>query len=243
MHSLLGLKCPCYSKHHVLSYGSGKVEKEDTKVHLEQRLNPYQKELMREKPDLIEVPSFIVDMKDWSRFTWTGTNFNGGRVGKYAVNVSYGPNVSGMHVSDTFIKRIKAIVTDSTGLVVSLKKSLQPTKTSFGTGSFIDFTFSGAPKAVQFAVLSPSFSDVRRDVFRVFVDGELVKGGEFTYGDEVTYIANTFMPTRYTADYHGHSDVLFNIRREQIQKVRVEFSNAARNSTGGRLALSDILVK
>jgi hypothetical protein len=235
MHNILGLKCSCYNRQRQRSYISGEVEK-GKPVQFTPVLDPYIKEAMRKKPTFVEesAPKFIPDWKNWNRFVWSPNNFYGGQLGGFNMKVTY-ENVEGCRIVSSFYNRIPHIVSESNGFCVLLKESAK--------SGYIQFNFDPEPKNIQFAVMSPTISATRKDCYSVFVNGNPVNGSDFYCGTAANFSGNTFTATKPVQDSVGDADTLFKITNDGIKTLRIEFTNLSANAEGGRLALTDILIK
>jgi len=260
LHSTLGLNCACYKKHRIMSHGSGDIPEYKQNGILEQSRfegthDPYQKEMIRTRstrPNLLKMVQqqqdtveFIPDWLGWSRHVWSSINFNGGKVGIFTLTVKYSDNISGYQIGDTFSNRQSKIVTQNNGLCITLPNKLKQEKlTSLKNGAFVSLEFDPPASAVQFAVMASTIEPNRKDAFRIFCDDKPIEKNEFYTGQAVNFAGNTFLAMKQTPDYIGASDTLIKlVRPEQIKCVRIEFSNLDGNPRGGRLVLTDILIK
>lgn len=260
LHSVLQLNCPCYKKHRIMSPNTGEVPKnrDEDDILATSRFEPtrdlYQKEMMKMRgmrPDELkkmkdeaEPVNFKPDWSGWHRHIWSSRNFSGGKVGPFNMTVNYSENVAGYQISDTFAKRIPKIVTNDQGLSISLPHKLKSGTTSFNNGAYVSFEFSGNPTAVQFAILSPTVDVGRKDAIRIFCNGKPIVRGDYYYGDGIKFAGNTFLAIKNTPDYIGQSDILIKVvNEEKIKTLKIEFTNLDGEPHGGRLALTDILLK
>lgn len=260
LHSVLQFNCPCYNKQRIMSPSTGEVPKNrnDDKIlphsRFESTRDIYQKEMMKmrrmqqndikNKKDIVYSADFTADWIGWHRHVWSSKNFSGGNVGPFNMTVNYSDNIAGYQISDTFVKRISTIVTQDQGLCISLPHKLKAGQTSFNNGAYVSFEFSGNPTAVQFAILSPTIDVGRKDAVKIFCNDKPIVTGEYYYGDSIKFTGNTFLATKKTPDYIGQSDILIKVvKEEKIKTLKIEFSNLDEDPHGGRLALTDILVK
>ena len=260
LHKTLGLGCPCYKKHRIMSPTTGELpdNKVDGMLHQKSKFegtrDKYQQEMMRmrgmnprqlkELEQTQEVVNFTPDWNNWNRHIWSPSNFNGGKIGPFNMKVFYSENVSGYQISDTFLKRQPKIVTNRQGLCVSLPNKPKAGNTSFNNGGFVVLEFNPFPSSIQFAVMSPTIGQNRKDAFRIFVDDVPLNKGEYYFGDGIKHSANTFLAVKKTTDDVGHCDTLVKVVKEgKIKRLRIEFANLDQDPRGGRLALTDILIK
>lgn len=260
LHSVLKLNCPCYKKHRIMSPTTGEIPdiKPDgilQQSRFEGTRDPYQKEMMKMRAmrpqqlekaiERVEKINFTPDWAGWHRHVWSTSNFSGGKVGPFQLKVTYSDNIAGYQIGDTFAKRQPKIVTNNQGLVVNLPSKLKPgTITSLNKGASVEFQIEPSPNAIQFAVMAPTVEPNRKDAFRIFVNDKALVEGEYYHGDGVNFAGNTFFAVRQTDDYIGQSDTLVKVDKgEKIRKVKIEFSNLDNDPVGGRLVLTDILIK
>lgn len=261
LHSVLRLNCPCYKKHRVMSPTTGEIpefKSEDgilQQSRFEGTRDPYQKEMMKMRalrPAQIEQAkkqeetiNFTPDWKGWIRHVWSNKNFNGGRIGPFKMDVNYSDNISGYQISDTFLRRHPQIVTNSQGLCVNLPQKLKPGTTSLNNGAFVLLDFEPAVTAIQFAVMSPSIGQNRKDAIRIFCNDTPLVDGEYYNGPGSIISGSTFLAIKKTSDNNGQGDILVKINRQnqKVKRLKIEFSNLDNDAVGGRLALTDILVK
>lgn len=260
LHSVLKLNCPCYKKHRIMSPTTGEVpqHKDDDGIlnhsRFESTKDPYQKEMMKMRAlrphelkkaqERSEQINFIPDWNGWNRHIWSTANFSGQKVGPFNLKVSYSKNIAGYQIGDTFAKRSPKIVTHNQGLCVNLPHNLKAGMTSLNNGAYILFEFDGNPTSIQFALLSMTIDSGRKDAARIFCNGKPIVEGEFYHGDGVKFTGNTFLATKRTPDTVGMSDVLVKVvKPEKIKTLKIEFSNLDSDPHGGRLALTDILLK
>jgi len=258
LHQVLGLKCPCFQKHkqHGFNLQEAPVNKDDgvlQQSRFEGTRDPYQKQMMKTgvvrhqklkmEQHAPEHMHFVPDWDGWSRFVWKSSNFAGGTVGKHKLSVTYSDNISGYQINDTFGKRQPKIVTDRQALCVNLPNQLKPGLTSLHNGSHIVLEFEQPVSGVQFAIMSPTIGVNRKDAIRVFCNDKPIEDGEYYHGDGILFSGNTFLAMKLTPDEVGHSDILVKFTDKKIKRVKIEFSNLDKDAVGGRLALTDILVK
>ena len=261
LHSVLKLNCPCYKKHRVMSPTTGQIpeiKSEDgilQQSRFESTKDPYQKEMMKMRalrPAQIEKQKkqeqnikFTPDWTGWIRYIWSNKNFNGGQVGPFKMNVEYSDNIAGYQISDTFSKRHPNIVTDSQGLCANLPQKIKPGNTSLHNGASVSLSFPNPVRAVQFAILSPTIGPNRKDAFRVFCNDTKLEEGEYYHGTGTVISGGTFLAIKRTADNIGQGDILIKVNRPnlKIKNIKIEFSNLDNEPIGGRLALTDILIK
>jgi hypothetical protein len=243
----LGLRCPCYQKNYKSSFGTGAIEKNsvDQMKGFPQNLDPFTKASMingaiQDEP----LPEFIPDWDGWARLIWSSQKFYGGQVGNFNVAIQYGENISGMQIGDGFKKRLQQIVTKTHGLILNLTNTFKPGVISMPNGSFIQFNFNPLAKQVQFAIMSLCLMAGRADGIRIFVNEQVLQVGDFYCGTATRFSGNTFLATKWVPDDSGESDTVVKIKRDGgIGVIKIEFANLARGPQGGRLALTDILIK
>jgi hypothetical protein len=244
LHNYLQLKCPCYNPKYQQGFGpklSDRPQVSDTHG-LPQITDPFMKSDMAKTTQEanIVIPDFIPDWEGWSRLVWASQKFYGAKVGNFDVKIQYGDNLSGIAISSGFKKRIQHIVTKTTGLVLNLSSDLNKNNNS----SFIEFHITPPANQVQFAMMSMCLNAGRLDAAKIFVNEQPLQIGDFYCGESVRFAGNTFMASKFVADDVGEADTVVKFKRDTgITTVKIEIYNLAKNPSGGRLALTDLLIK
>lgn len=248
LHNFLQLKCPCYNPKYQQSYGSeisARPQVSEMKG-FPQFIDPFTKADMDKSLQQTSepVPEFIPDWDGWARLVWSSQKFYGTKVGNFDLKIEYGDNLAGIAISPGFKKRIQHIVTKTNGLVLNLSTELKKTDTTLPNASFIEFHINPPANQVQFALMSMCLNAGRLDAARIFVNEQVLQVGDFYCGQSTRFSGNTFMATKFVGDDNGEADTVVKIKRDSgISQIKIEFCNLAKNPSGGRLVLTDFLLK
>ena len=238
LHNYLQLKCPCYNPKYQQCFGPKLSDRPQvSETHgLPAIIDPFTKaDIVKATQEAnIVIPDFIPDWEGWSRLVWSSQKFYGAKVGNFDLKLEYGDDLTGITISSGFKKRIQHIVTKSNGLVLNLSTK----------SSFVEFNISPPANQVQFAMLSMCLNAGRLDAAKIFVNEQPLQLGDFYCGESVRFAGNTFMATKFVADDNGEADTVVKIKRESgISNIKIEIYNLSKNPSGGRLSLTDLLIK